>query len=209
MTRHPFQSRGLADVLLERDLVSAAQLRGEGEFELGERLVRESVISAEQLAQALAERFTLPYADLSGFTVTPELFERLPAAQAYALGAVPCAVNGTAIEVAIANPYDLALPDRLEHLTGMPVRLRLASPGAIQAALKRSQGTTEVLKDLSEDFRLVMVKETEEGQEQAVSLEKLGDVSSPVVRLINTLLLDALAKRASEDRKSTRLNSSH
>jgi type IV pilus assembly protein PilB len=90
------------------------------------------------------------------------------------------------------------MQDRLEHLTGMPVRLRLASPAAIQAALKRSQGTTEVLKDLSEDFRLVMVKETEEGQEQAVSLEKLGDVSSPVVRLINTLLLDALAKRASD-----------
>jgi type IV pilus assembly protein PilB len=198
MMRHPFQPRGLAEVLLERNLVSAAQIRGEAEVELGERLVRESVITAEQLAQALAERFTLPYADLSGFTVTPELFERLPAAQAYALGALPCGVDGTAIEVAIANPYDLGLPDRLEHLTGMPVRLRLASPGAIQAALKRSQGTTEVLKDLSEDFRLVMVKETEEGQEQAVSLEKLGDVSSPVVRLINTLLLDALAKRASD-----------
>jgi type IV pilus assembly protein PilB len=198
MTRHPFQPRGLADVLLERKLVSAAQLRGEAEIELGERLVRESVISAEQLAQALAEQFTLPYVDLNGFTVTPELFERLPAAQAYALGAVPCGVNGSAIEVAIANPYDLGLPDRLEHLTGLSVKLRLASPGAIQAALKRSQGTTEVLKDVSEDFRLVMVKETEEGQEQTVSLEKLGDVSSPVVRLINTLLLDALAKRASD-----------
>src|SRR5438552_16148193 len=43
-----------------------------------------------------------------------------------------------------------------------------------------------------------MVKEPEAGRKETVSLEKLGDVSSPVVRLINTLLLDALAKRASD-----------
>ena len=51
---------------------------------------------------------------------------------------------------------------------------------------------------MSEEFRLVIVKETAEGREQTVSLETLGDVSSPVVRLINTLLLDALARRASD-----------
>ena len=198
MMRHPFHRSGLAGVLLERNLVSMSQLRGEDDVALGERLVRESVISPEQLAQALAEQFSLPYVDLNGFSVTPELFERLPAAQAYALGALPCAVEGSAIEVAIANPYDLGLPDRLEQLTGLAVRLRLATPGAIQAALKRSQGSSEVLKGVSEDFRLVVVKETEEGREETVSLERLGDVSSPVVRLINTLLLDALAKRASD-----------
>ncbi|MCK7479009.1 MAG: Flp pilus assembly complex ATPase component TadA [Candidatus Moduliflexus flocculans] len=43
-----------------------------------------------------------------------------------------------------------------------------------------------------------MVKETDEGGEQTVSLEKLGDASSPVVRLVNTTLVDALAKRASD-----------
>src|SRR5437879_7991146 len=102
------------------------------------------------------------------------------------------------MEVAIADPYDLTLPDRLEHRTALHVKLLLASPAAIQAALKRSQGTAEVLKGVSEDFRLEIVKETEEGREETVSLEKLGDVSSPVVRLINTLLLDALAKRASD-----------
>ena len=87
------------------------------------------------------------------------------------------------IEIAIADPYDLDLPDRLERLTGARVKLALATPGAIQAALKRSQGTAEVLRGLSEDFRLVMVKETDEGGEQTVSLEKLGDASSPVVVL--------------------------
>ena len=198
---HPFQPRRLADMLIARGLASPAQaaaVAAEGEARFGERLVREGVLSAEQLAQLLAEQFGLPYVDLNGFTVTAELFERLPAAQAYELNAVPVRANGEALEIAIADPYDLDLPDRLERITGARVKLALATPGAIQAALKRSQGTAEVLRGLSEDFRLVMVKETDEGGEQTVSLEKLGDASSPVVRLVNTVLVDALAKRASD-----------
>jgi len=196
---HPFRPRRLADIVVQRGFAAAARIpEVERDAELGERLVRDGVISAEQLAQALAEQFMLPYVDLKAFTVTAELFERLPAAQAYTLGALPCGANGASLEVAVADPYDLTLPERLEQLTGLRVELRLASRGAIQAALKRSQGTSEVLKGVSEDFRLVIVKETAEGQEETVSLEKLDDVSSPVVRLINTLLLDALAKRASD-----------
>jgi len=196
---HPFRPRRLADIVVQRGFTAAARIPElERDAELGERLVRDGVISAEQLAQALAEQFMLPYVDLKAVTVTAELFERLPAAQAYTLGALPCGVNGSSLEVAIADPYDLTLPERLEQLTGLRVELRLASRAAILAALKRSQGTSEVLKGVSEDFRLVMVKETAEGQEETVSLEKLDDVSSPVVRLINTLLLDALAKRASD-----------
>jgi hypothetical protein len=175
--KHPFQPRRLADILTERRLLGAAQIGAEeGDRQLGDRLVRESVITSEQLAQALAEQFSLPYLDLNGFTATPALFERLPAAQAYSLVAVPYRIDDSAIDVAIADPYDLTLPDRLEHLTGLRVKLHLASPAAIQAVLKRSQGTAEVLKGVSEDFRLVMVKETEEGREETVSLEKLGDV---------------------------------
>jgi len=197
--KHPFQPRGLADVLRDRGIATIVQpADGESERQWGERLVRENVIGAEQLAQALAELYALPYVDLNAFTITPELFEKLPAVHAYQLGAVPYRLNGAAIEVAIADPYDLTLPDRIERLTGLRVKLRLASPGAIQAALKRSQGSAEVLKGVSEDFRLVMVKETDEGREETVSLEKVGDASSPVVRLVNTLLLDALNKRASD-----------
>jgi len=197
--RHPFRQRRLADIIVERGHADAARVPAlDDDRELGERLVRDGVLDAERLAQALAEQFALPYVNLAGFTIGPELFGRLPAAQAYSLGAVPYRVNGSVIEIAIADPYDLTLPERLEELTGLRVELLLASAAGIQAALKRSQGTAEVLKDVSEDFRLVMVKETDEGREETVSLEKLGDVSSPVVRLINTLVLDAIAKRASD-----------
>jgi type IV pilus assembly protein PilB len=197
--KHPFQTRGLAVLLLERGWVPAGEMAAEEpEPQLAARLVRDNALSAEQLAQALAAQFSLPYADLAGVHISPELFERLPAAHAYALAAVPVRIDGQALEVAVADPYDLDIAARLERLSGMRVKLLLATPAAIQAALKRSQGTGQVLKGVSEEFRLVMVKESREGREQTVSVETLGDVASPVVRLVNTLLLDALAKRASD-----------
>jgi type IV pilus assembly protein PilB len=179
-------------------LVTHTPVAAESEQQLCGRLLREGLVDAERLAQLLAERFALEYVDLNGFRVPPELFARLSAAHAFQLNVVPMAMEGSVLRVAIADPYDLTLPLHLERVIGGSVRIVLASLRAIQSVLKQSQGAGEVLKELSEDFRLVMVRETEEGQEQTVSLATADDAASPIVRLINTLLLDSLAKRASD-----------
>jgi type IV pilus assembly protein PilB len=198
---HPFQSRRLGDILVARqwitpEQVDAAASRGDGR--LGERLLGENCITAEQLAEALAEQFSLPYVDLNGHSVPSELFDLISAGYAYQHGIVPYRRNDGMLEVVIADPFDHAILERLERMSGMPVKLLLSSPPAIAATLKRSEGTAEVLKDVSEDFRLVMVKESDEGKEETVALEKLGDATSPVVKLVNTLLVAALQKRASD-----------
>lgn len=199
--RHPFQPRAFVDILAEQfGVVSERAVAGgdAGERELGEQLVQDQVITVEQRAQALATQFGLPYVDLQDWVVAAALFERLPAAQAYQLGVVPYQLNGETLSVACSDPYDLTLQDRLERATGLRVDMLLSSSPAIQAALKRSQGSGAVLKDLSAEFRFVVVKESEEGDERTVSLENMGDAASPVVKLVNTMLLDGLAKRASD-----------
>ena len=54
-----------------------------------------------------------------------------------------------------------------------------------------------MLQDVSEDFKLQLVKETDKGEE-VLSIEKLTDDSSPIIRLIDSTLFDALNKRASD-----------
>ena len=198
--RHPFQPRPLAAILAEHCGVERALLEPVGEIgdrELLERLVGESVITPEQRARALAEQFGLPYADLDDWVITQELFGRLPAAQAYALGVAPYQLAGDMLKVAVSDPYDPGLQDRLERVAGLRVELVLASAEAIQTALKRSQGSGAVLKDLSAGFRFVVASD-DEGEQTTVSLETIGDAASPVVKLVNTMLLDALARRASD-----------
>ena len=198
--RSPFHTRTLSDQLITAGLIAheSAARANENERHFVARLQQEGLVDQERLTAALATRFNLPCANLEQFRISGELYQRLPAARAFELNAVPYAIEGGFLQVAVSDPFDLTLPARLEAIAGMPVKLLLASTGAIQAALKQSQGTGEVLRGVSEDFKPVVVRETEEGQEQTLPLEAADEAASPLVRLINTLLLDALARRASD-----------
>lgn len=194
-----FVHRSLRDVLLEKGLVAAEALTGwdAGADPLGAELLRRAAVREQDLAQALAELYRLPYIDLDAIAIAPELFRVLPAARAYELGVVPCGRGVDRLEVAISDPTDLTLLDRLERLTGLRVTPVLTTRKAIEAALKRGEGSSEVLRDLSETFRPVIVKEDEVGAEHTVSLDETGE-AAPVVHLINSIIRAALQKRASD-----------
>jgi type IV pilus assembly protein PilB len=199
---HPFNHRELGELLIERGFASRADVDAalaEGGAHLSETLLLNNRLRPEHLAMVLAEQCHLPYVDLDGFTVTPELFALLPAEQAYQHQAIPYQLSDNRLQVVVADPLDLTLPDMLERLAGRPVELAVGSASAIAGVLKRSEGTVQLLRGMSEEFRIVKVVETEEGQEQTVALDALGeDSGSPVVRLINTLLIAAIQKRASD-----------
>jgi len=198
--KNPFQRRSLSEQLIADGLIGrdAGARPGESDRQFFGRLQQQSLLDPERLAGAVASRFNIPHVNLAQFRISADLYQCLPAVHAFNLGAVPYARENGSLQVAVSDPFDLTLPARLESVAGMPVKLVLASPTAIQNALKQSQGTGEVLRDVSEDFKPVVVRETDEGHEQTVPLEAVDEAASPLVRLINTLLLDALARRASD-----------
>ncbi len=193
--------RRLGEILVARGYADIADIEAGGtrtEGRLGERLVRDNRITPQQLAEVLAEQYRLPYVALDDRTVARELFELIPAAVAYRYMVAPYALDGDVLTVAVAEPGDLLLLERLERLSRKRVRFAVAAATDIQAVLKRSEGTDAVLRDVSENFRIVMVKETDDGREQTVSLASGDEASSPIVRLINTILIAAIQKRASD-----------
>jgi len=199
-----FPTAPSSEILLERRFVDEGQIAaGEAEVQLGERLcARRDHRRAACRGARRSVRSALRGSER--FQRDARAFGRLPATQAYALGAIPYRLNGSAIEVAIADPtISPCRTGSSAHRIAREAALREPRSHSGRAqALPRRGG---VLKGVSEDFRLVMVKETEEGREETVSLEKLGDVSSPVVRLINTLLLDASpSARATSTSRTTR-----
>jgi type IV pilus assembly protein PilB len=199
----PFLHRSLTEILAARGHLRLDDLASRGvngnQAELVETLLNEHLATPEQIAEALAEQAFLPYVNLEGFAAPPALFEFLPAERAYEYGVLPYRCADGVLHVVISDPTDLALTARLERLSGLRVELMISSARAIAAALKRSEGTEQVLKGVSQDFRLVIVKENEEGKEQVVALDELGDaIDSPVVKLINTVMLAAIQKRASD-----------
>jgi type IV pilus assembly protein PilB len=163
----------------------------------GDICIKDGLISEEALAQALAQQFALEYIDLHLFKPDESLFSYFPPETIFRYHFVPLEQKDNCLVIAIADPTDVLTLDELEILLDQPVIYKIAAPSAISQLLKKGEGTSRVLKEVSEDFMLQLVTETDKGEE-VLSVEKISDDTSPIIKLVNTTILDALNRRASD-----------
>ena len=159
--------------------------------------ISEGLFNEEQLAQALAIQSQNEYIDLDQLTLDPELLAKLPAGIPMKFTLVPLELNEGVLTVAIADPTNVMALDNLELQLGMPLEIKIASRAQIERLIDKGAGSQRVLREASEDFKLQLIKETDKGDE-VLSIEKLTADTSPIIRLIDSTLFDALNKRASD-----------
>lgn len=139
MTREP---KRLGELLLDARLLTTSQLelalRHQRAFggRLGEVLEQLRLVDSERVRRALARQRGVPFVELERLPLQREIVELLPAAARRRLQALPIAVTRTfrgdvELQVALANPWDMATLDTLWTLTRMRVRPVLAAPEAI------------------------------------------------------------------------------
>ncbi|MBA5874311.1 MAG: pilus assembly protein PilB [Nitrospira sp. CR1.2] len=202
MQRH-LTRPSLSDVLvregiLTRRTVDQVVVRlGGSTAALGQTLVEEGTISEAQLAQALAAQFGLPYDQLTGFRVDSEFYHTISVKLMRRHPFVPLKDEAGILTIAISDPQNLLALDELEILLNRPLHYVVSSKSAIQAALERSEGSSQALRELEAEYRSVLVKEDERGEE-VLTVDHFGEDQSPVVKLLDTIMLSAMQRRASD-----------
>lgn len=202
MQRH-LTRPSLSDVLvregiLTRRTVDQVVVRlGGSTAALGQTLVEEGTISEAQLAQALAAQFGLPYDQLTGFRVDSEFYHTISVKLMRRHPFVPLKDEAGILTIAISDPQNLLALDELEILLNRPLHYVVSSRSAIQAALERSEGSSQALRELEAEYRSVLVKEDERGEE-VLTVDHFGEDQSPVVKLLDTIMLSAMQRRASD-----------
>jgi type IV pilus assembly protein PilB len=164
---------------------------------LGQTLVAEGFLSEDQLAQALAVQYDVPYDALTEFRVDPRYYETLSVKLMQRVPFVPIAERAGGLTIAIAEPQNLLGLDELELLIGKPLDWVVSSRSAILAALERSEGSSQALRELEAEYRSVLVKEDDRGLE-IPALNQAGEDQSPAVKLLDSILLSAMQRRASD-----------
>ncbi len=149
------------------------------------------------LARALARQFHLDHIELEGFVPDPELLAEIPPELPARFNFLPLQRNADGLHIAVSDPTAVAELDQLEQLLGVPLSLAVASQSSLKLLLEGGEGSKRALREISEDFKLQLVKETERGEE-VFALDKLGDDASPIIRLVDSTLLDGLNRRASD-----------
>lgn len=202
MQRH-LTRPSLADVLvregiLPRRTVDQVMARlGGSTTALGPTLVEDGSISEAQLAQALAAQYGLPYDPLTGFRVDSEFYHTISVKLMRRHPFVPLKDEAGILTIAISDPQNLLGLDELEILLNRPLHYVVSSKNAIQAALERSEGSSQALRELEAEYRSVLVKEDERGEE-VLTVDHFGEDQSPVVKLLDTIMLSAMQRRASD-----------
>jgi type IV pilus assembly protein PilB len=199
----PFKRKRLGDILLEHGALTADQLayaldrQQTTKERLGAICLADGLITETALAQALAEQFGLEYIDLKTFRPDENIFNAIPPEMVYRYHFVPLELQGDQLVVAIADPTAVLKLDEMSLLLERPLSFKVAADSEITQHLKRGEGTSRVLKEVSEDFMLQIVTETDKGEE-ILSVENVTADTSPIIKLVNTTILDALSRRTSD-----------
>jgi type IV pilus assembly protein PilB len=164
---------------------------------LGQTLVGEGIISEDQLARALAAQFDLPCDLLTEFRVDQSFYNSMSVKLMQRHPFIPIAEHQGRLTIAISDPQNLLALDELELLLGRPLDLVVSSRSAILAALERSEGSSQALRELEAEYRSVLVKEDERGEE-VFTIDHEGEDQSPAVKLLDSILLSAMQRRASD-----------
>ena len=154
-------------------------------------------------AAELAERVGVPYDDLQSYRGDPELFRQIPVDVMIRYQFVPVERQGDVVVVVMADPSNVLAVDEVELAVGSPVEVRVGPAGKIAEILEKSESTQRVLDEATEDFKIQLVQERENGEE-ALSIESITADTSPIIKLVDTIVFNAIQRRASDIHVETR-----
>ena len=139
----------------------------------------------------------LEFVDLDHFRIDNELFHTIPFELMLRYGFVPQAQLAGRIALVMKDPTDVARLDELELMLGQPIEVRVGVASAIEEILQKSESTQRVLEEATEDFRIQLVQEDDQGEE-VLSIDSITADSSPVIKLVDSTVFNAIQRRASD-----------
>ncbi len=164
----------------------------------------------EIAAREKARRYRLRFVDLKVEEPAYHLIHELPVEMMVRHSFVPLARDGDTLSVAMADPTNLEAIDEIEAQLHLRLKPAFATQTAVEDALKRGDTAARILQDATAGFRtdqMSLLRETEQGEE-VLDMERLtgtgDDEMSPIIKLVYTVVLNALERRASDIHIETR-----
>jgi type IV pilus assembly protein PilB len=195
----------LGELLLRDQIISPEQLqraqeesRKSGE-RLGNALIKTGAIPEEDLTQFLSKQYGVPAVNLSEFDIDPEVIALVPKDVAVRHRVIPVNRAGSSLIIAIADPSNILAIDDLKFVTGYNIEAVVASDVGISDAIEKYYEKPQEL-DLNKVMDEIQDSiEVSEGEED-VNLVDLERAAddAPVVKLCNHILLSAIQKGASD-----------
>ncbi len=188
--------KSLGEMLIEENLITAEQLekalelqRGQG-GKLSELLVNQGLVKAEELAAVLSVQLNVPLIDLKRHQVQPDALRLIPEDMARKHTLIPLDVVSDSLIVVMADPEDIRTIEDIKAQSRMRVEVALGIPSDIEQAINLNyRSSGEIDKQVSQFAP--PVKEAAEVTSELIA-------RTPIAQSLDLLIAQAVQDRASD-----------
>jgi type IV pilus assembly protein PilB len=195
----------IGELLLKESLISEEQLQKavdeqkRGGGRLGFNLTKLGYISEKDLTVFLSKQYGIPTVELATQEIDPDIVKLIPEDVALKYQVIPVSRTGSTLVVAMADPSNIFAIDDIKFLTGYNVEPLVASDAAIKSAIEEYyEGPEMELEGVLTEFDEEDIGVVQEEDEVDLSDLKKAVEDAPVVKLVNLILTDAIKKGASD-----------
>lgn len=199
----------IGTVFVKAGLISSDQLTfalGENQAhkpreKLGQTLVRLKMASDGEVARALSMQLGFPYIDLNAIIVDPYAVQKVPPEVAMKHRMLPIYIEKNNLVLAVEDPHDFDAVEAARFASGLNVVPHVAAFGDIVAGIKRYYDTdesnrTRIQETTPDDDIQRLLQQVKPSEQQLDQLKQLSE-SAAVVNLLNTIIFQGIAVRAS------------
>jgi type IV pilus assembly protein PilB len=183
--------------LVSRKQIAQARAKLNGAPSVVDVLVRDGVVSADDISRSLAAQAQMHWIDLSSVVIPPEIISQISAADARRFKVIPVTFGESGLVLAISDPLDVDTIDSLNFLLQRDLELVCTSPEKIRQALIKYYGTAEEAADV---LQHKIGDEVDLGLEIGDGTEAVAvdEADAPIIRLVSMLIIEAHKLGASD-----------
>lgn len=193
--------------LLKRGLISSDQLIEAEEMasrqgiRAEDALVRLGYVEESDIASSQVQQFGFSTIDLTQIEIKKDVISLVPESVSRENQVLPLRLDGDSLVVAINDPMNFAILDKLRFILNREIKCEVASNEAINSAINRHYGSGdsgESVDSMITEFTETAIDFTQTELSAAKSLAPEEDNGAPIIRLVNLIIAEALNMRTSD-----------
>ena len=194
----------IGELLVKENLLSAEQLRRAREASraagdrLGAQITKLGYLDETELTDFVAKQYGVPSINLDEFEIEAAVIQLIPEDVALKHTVIPVNRAGSTLVLATADPSNIFAIDDIKFLTGYNIQPVVAGEDAIRRAIDRYYDKTSSLEDVMGDFDDSDIDLIHDADDVDVGELAKASEDAPVVKLVNLVLTDAVKKSASD-----------
>jgi type IV pilus assembly protein PilB len=159
-------SQRLGDLLVKEKIITPEQLeqankvQKEQSCRLGSALVKLGFLTDEDVTNFLSRQYGVPAINLSYFEIDPAVVKLIPFETAKRYQILPLSRVGASLTIAMVDPTNVFAMDDIKFMTGFNIEPVVASESSILSGIEKAYGATK-----EEDLEAVMQSMSEMGDE--------------------------------------------